>query len=81
MHALTTGEFSFLTDLLHLKISSCGIKTITPGSFNDLSLLISLDISDNWLSYLEAQTFEQLALLQVSVSGKDITLVGALRNG
>ncbi|XP_028967663.1 chaoptin [Galendromus occidentalis] len=64
MHALTNGEFAYLTQLLHLSISNCGIKTITPGSFNDLSLLISLDISNNWLSYLEAQVFENLALLQ-----------------
>ncbi|XP_022654592.1 chaoptin-like isoform X2 [Varroa destructor] len=64
MHALTTGEFSYLTELLHLDISNCGIKSVTPGAFRGLGLLISLNIANNWLSYLEAETLQLLPLLQ-----------------
>ncbi|OQR79696.1 chaoptin-like [Tropilaelaps mercedesae] len=64
MHALTTGEFDYLTELLHLDISNCGIKSVTPGAFRGLEILISLDMANNWLNYLEAETLQFLPFLQ-----------------
>lgn len=65
MHALTTGEFEYLNELLHLDISDCSIKSVTPQAFRGLELLISLDLSHNWLSYFDADTLQLLPSLQV----------------
>lgn len=72
---LPSGAFSGLTQLEHLELTKCHLKSISPGAFDNLPNLDTLQLQENQLSHIKKGIFNNLLISSLSLQRNEISKI------